>query len=315
MTISAIICAHNPDLQRLERVFRALEAQTLPRTDWECLVVDNASAPGLEGRVDMAWHPRGRVVREETLGLTHARLRGFEEAQGDILVLVDDDCLLAPEYLAEVARTLQAHPFLGALGGYGRAEYERPPPAWMNRTFSWFHLDFRVPQSEHPLIYARTRQMGPWTPVGAGMAIRRDLAARYADFIRHDPSALALDRSGSQLAGGGDIDLGIYLTDQGYGIGRSNRLLFTHIVPNFRLELDYMVRLLYMSQYSVARLLVHRGWKEAAPLAASSFRRKLFTRLRRMVGYSPEALCWKAFARGYADGLQGAPMDPWFCQR
>ena len=46
-------------------------------------------------RIDRSTRVRGgRVVREERLGLTHARLRGHAEASGKILVFVDDDNLL-----------------------------------------------------------------------------------------------------------------------------------------------------------------------------------------------------------------------------
>lgn len=315
MTLSAIICAHNPDLKRLERVFRALARQTLPLAEWECLLVDNASDPDVVRRIDMTWHPSGRLVREEALGLTPARLKGIAEARGEILVFVDDDCLLEPDYLSQAVRALNEHSFLGAVGGYGRAEYESAPPPWLNETFRWFHLDMPVPASEHPLLYARVNQMGPWTPVGAGMAIRKEWASGYAEFIRHDATALALDRTGNLLLGGGDIDIGIYLVEQGLAIGRSARLIFTHVVPAFRLEANYMIRLLYMSQYSVARLLVHRGWKPPAPPPSPSIRQKIKTLLKSARRYSVEEICWQAYAKGYADGICGAPPDDRFCKR
>ena len=176
MTLSAIICAHNPDAKRLDRVCRALASQTLPQSEWEVVLVDNASAPELADDL-MAWHSAGRVLREATVVLTHARLKGIAEAQGDILVFVDDDCLLEPDYLAQTLDLFRKNPFMGMAGGYGRAEYEVPPPSWMTPSLRQYHLDMRPPPFGQSLIYARVQpHLGPWFPIGAGMAIRRHLA-------------------------------------------------------------------------------------------------------------------------------------------
>jgi glycosyltransferase involved in cell wall biosynthesis len=315
MKISVVICAHNPDMKRLERVFDALRAQRLPLAEWECLLIDNASAPGLADRTSLTWHPSAACIHEGHLGLTWARMRGVASATGDILVFVDDDCLLESDYLLAVRDTFQMHPFLGALGGYGQAEYEVKPPEWSNELTRVFHLDMPAPTTADSLIYARVRQLGPWFPVGAGMAVRRELAIRYAESIAADPVALALDRSGSQLTGGGDTDLGMFAIDHGFAIGKSGAMRFTHVVPAFRFNLGYMLRLLYMSQYSVARLLVHRGWKSASAAPASSLRQKLKKVAGWLRRYSPEDRCWQAYQQGYADGLRGAEPDSRFIQR
>ena len=146
------------------------------------------------------------------------------------------------------------------------------------------------------------------------MAIRKEWALRYAEFIRHDATALAMDRTGSLLAGGGDIDIDICLVEQGMAVGRSAQLMFAHVVPAFRLEANYMIRLLYMSQYSVARLLVHRGWKPPVPPRTPSFRQKIKTLLKAARRYSVEDVCWQAYAKGYDDGIRGAPPDDRFCK-
>ena len=314
--LSAIICTYNPDLKRLDRVLRALEAQTLPQSEWECLLIDNASVPALAGQVDMAWHASGRIVREEAVGLTHARLKSIAEARGEILVFVDDDCLLDPDYLAQTVKIHQKNFFLGAVGGYGRAEYATTPPPWLTKSLRQYHLDMPIPQTEHTLAYARVRKFwGPWFPVGAGLTIRRELAMRYADLIRNDPLALGLGRSGNILTGGEDLDMDICVMDQGYAIGKSTELRFTHVIPNSRLELDYMLQLLYLSQYSTERLLVHRGWKKALPWKPPSAWQKIKRRITSLRRYPAEDRCWQALARGKIDGLSGAPPDPRYCKR
>jgi hypothetical protein len=80
----------------------------------------------------LKWHPSARYIREEVLGLTPARLRGIQEAQGELLVFVDDDSVLDSSDL-EVAETIaKSRPDLGCWGaGRIEPEYEKPPPACM----------------------------------------------------------------------------------------------------------------------------------------------------------------------------------------
>jgi glycosyltransferase involved in cell wall biosynthesis len=75
--ISVIVCSHNPRIDYLTRVLVALRDQTLSPERWELLLIDNASREPLSNGFDLAWHVRGRHVREEELGLTRARLRGI----------------------------------------------------------------------------------------------------------------------------------------------------------------------------------------------------------------------------------------------
>ena len=52
---------------------------------------------------DLSWHPHARHIREDELGLTPTRLRGIAEAEGDLLVFIDDDNILTPDYLERAA--------------------------------------------------------------------------------------------------------------------------------------------------------------------------------------------------------------------
>ncbi len=101
MKLSVLICAHNPRMDYLARVLQALKEQDLPYSEWELLLIDNASSVPLAGSCDLSWHPHARCIVETEVGLTPARLRGIKESKGELLVFVDDDNVLAPDYLAE----------------------------------------------------------------------------------------------------------------------------------------------------------------------------------------------------------------------
>ena len=115
--LSLIICTHNPRSEYLNRVLTSLKLQALPRSQWELILIDNASNIVLASEIDLSWHSYGRHVREEKLGLTNARLRAFKEASAEILVFVDDDNVLNPDYLQNTVEILEQHPNLGSNWG------------------------------------------------------------------------------------------------------------------------------------------------------------------------------------------------------
>jgi len=119
--LTIAICAHNPREDYLAEALSAIAAQEplpLGRT-CEFLLIDNASKAPLAGRVVLPPITSARIVREEKLGLIHARLRSFHEARGRVILYVDDDNVLRPDYLREVLAAFNADPFLALLNEHG----------------------------------------------------------------------------------------------------------------------------------------------------------------------------------------------------
>lgn len=249
MKVSVIICTHNPKENYLRRTLDALRNQSLPYEKWELLVIDNASNAPVDTNFDISWHPNGRILQERELGLTPARLRGIDESSGGILVFVDDDNLLAKDYLETGLRIGESHPFLGAWGGSCLAEYEEEPPEWFK------------PYEGH--IAVRKVDKASWsnryfdyesTPVGAGMCIRGEVARHYRDRIRNASNAVRLDRKGSTLMSCGDHDMAWTSMEVGLGIGVFPELSLVHIIPEGRTREDYVIKLLEGSACSSAVL-------------------------------------------------------------
>ena len=104
MDISVFIPTHNPRLDFMRRVLGALRDQTLDKSRWELALVDNRSEKPIAPLFDLSWHPAACHVREEKLGLTPARLAGIRATRADLVVMVDDDNVLFPDYLEKVIK-------------------------------------------------------------------------------------------------------------------------------------------------------------------------------------------------------------------
>jgi glycosyltransferase involved in cell wall biosynthesis len=238
MQLSVIICCHNSRTDYLARVLASLKAQTFSTDGWELLVVDNASESVVAASHDTSWHPNARHVREEKLGLTCARLRGITESSAGVLVFVDDDNVLAADYLATAVRLLQNHPWLGAIGGQTIPEYEVPPPEWLGRYERL--LAIRRLKSARWSNAVDDWESQPW---GAGMVVRRSVCDVYVENLSKGVDRRALDRKGTGLASAGDIDLVFGCLDVGLGFGTFPELVVTHLIPERRMTEEYIANI------------------------------------------------------------------------
>jgi glycosyltransferase involved in cell wall biosynthesis len=238
--LSVIICSHNPRPDYLDRVIAALRRQTLPAGQWEFLLVDNASQTPLASRWDLSWHPRARHVSESELGLAVARRRGMRESSGDILVFVDDDNLLAPDYLARVECIDGEWPQLGVWGsGAIDAEFEQQPPPHLSKYL--------------PLLALRKAESLQWsdafpcrkeaTPWGAGQCVRRSVADAYVEHCAKSFVQIT-GRRGSELTGAEDEEICFVACTRGLGVGTFPELALTHLIPARRVRDEYIVGLI-----------------------------------------------------------------------
>jgi len=250
-SITVVVCTHNPRRDYLSRTLAALQQQTLPLRDWELLLIDNASDEPLSTWVDVSWHPRGAIVVEPTLGLTAARLRGLAEARGEVLVFVDDDNVLAPDYLQQSWMILEQHSSIGALGGKSLPEFEVAPEPWFEQAN--VSLGLRDLGEGVQICYwdrgassvdaTSVRAYPAFAPIGAGLVIRKVAMQVYGDRLSQDSRHQALGRSGQQLTSGEDNDIVLTLLEQGWGVGYFPQLKLHHLMGRNRLSKEYLARL------------------------------------------------------------------------
>ena len=252
--ISVIICTHNPRKDYLRRVFAGLASQTLPMAEWELLLVDNASKEPLSKLWDISWHRNARHVREEKPGLTHARLRGIRESQGDLLIFVDDDNVLSDNYLSAATDIAKRYPDIGAFGGSAKGEFEAPLPGWMKPYLG--HIAVWELERDY---WSNLTLWSPAVPFGAGLCIRRVVADDYERKTQANSLRTLLDRTSGGLGTGGDTDLALCAIDLKMGTGRFQALRLTHLIASGRLTEAYITRLVAGGAASVVILKSVRG--------------------------------------------------------
>jgi len=254
------ICTFN-GAARITEVLSALGQQTLNRSEWEILIIDNASSDGtgevvtrfISGESGL----NGRVVREERPGLSFARAKAAREAFGEIVCFLDDDNIPAPDFAECVVRAFANRPSVGAMGGKVLAVWETPPSplALAVQNFALAICD----SGEKPFRYQP--EVGP---VGAGLCIRsKVLQAIYA---HDDAGVLRVGHRGKSVGGGDDLAIGLLTWRLGYECWYEPSLVIQHKLPPRRMEKEYLLKLYEAIGRGQAEVRKLYDWKARTPL-------------------------------------------------
>ncbi len=294
--ISVIICTHNPRLDYLSRVIAALRGQTLSVEQWELLVIDNCSEPPLLEQIDLTWHPHGRCVREDELGLTPARLRGIRESKAELIVFVDDDNVLDGEFLEKTLEIACERPELGAWGGRVTPECESPPPDSTKAYLGWIGIR-EFDRDQWAYCWPLPDHVMPW---GTGLSVRRVVAETYATGVVANQQRRNLDRKGNSLVSGGDIDLAMTSWECRLGVGLFTRLHLVHLIPSSRLQPEYLERFMESIAYSEVILRHQRGLE----LPSCNAWNRIYHALRGLRRHGFERAAYYARRRGVQRALR-----------
>jgi len=170
MTISVIICTRD----RGALIEKTL-CSVLAGTRWpdELLVVDQSDDSDTKRAVEAvcAAAPEVRYLGTPTRGLSRARNVGLEQSRGDLIAFTDDDVVVRPDWLANVAGEFEAYPRLAFLFGT-----VLPPEGhdWETEFVPYC----RVP-TQRPVRWSDPAAFGG---MGANMALRRTTFERVGGF-------------------------------------------------------------------------------------------------------------------------------------
>jgi GT2 family glycosyltransferase len=124
--------------ERLRRCVQSILDSRYPTGRVRVIIVDNAPASSatleLANELSASTEAELVYVREDAPGSASARNRGLTEVQTEIVAMTDDDVIVDPHWLTEVARAFASHPHAGAVSGLlWPAELETEAQLWFEQ--------------------------------------------------------------------------------------------------------------------------------------------------------------------------------------
>lgn len=232
--ISIIICTYN----REKYLYGALEniaKNTISKDKYEIVLVNNNSTDSTEelcNRFHTAFPDITFSYFVETnQGLSFARNRGIAEAKGDVLLFLDDDSFVQPDYLTNLQLHLDSMPNMMAFGGKIDPLFESgEAPKWLCKwTYSWVSA---IDLGDNIIPFPETQY-----PIGANMGFRKECIERLGNFNTQ------LGRSKKNLMGGEEKDIFTRVHKAGLKIYYLPDILVRHVIPPSRTTQEYIARL------------------------------------------------------------------------
>lgn len=235
--VSIIICTFNGK-QRLSATLKHLAKQEYD-CEAEVILIDNASTDGTKAFADEWWDLNGsgeleyRSYIQPIPGKSYAQELGYDKARYEYLLICDDDNWLNPHYVQTAFEIMNSNAYIGALGGWCEAVFEKEKPHWFDKYARFFAVSRQGDETGDI-----TNKKG--CLYGAGMVIRKS-QWEYLNQLGFKP--LLTCRKGNSLSSGGDTEYSYVLRLLGYKIWFDERLYFKHFMPQGRLNLDYVKRI------------------------------------------------------------------------
>ncbi len=231
MEITVILCTYNR-CQSLSKTLESLASICMPESvEWEVLVVDNNSPDQTRAVVeDYCGRYPGffRYLFDPRQGKSYALNSGIREAEGDVLVFVDDDVTVDPSWLHKLTTALNNNEWAG-VGGRILPELGFTPPRW---------LDTKGRYALAPLaIFDLGLEAGELkeAPFGTNMAFHKEMFSKYGDF-RTDLGP----RPGCEIRNE-DTEFGSRLLARGERLWYEPSAVVYHSVPERRLQKKYLL--------------------------------------------------------------------------
>lgn len=232
--ISIVICTYNRE-RFLPGLFESIKSQTLDRTLYEVILVNNNSTDNtrklcyefMEQNPDI----NCRYFDETNQGLSWARNRGVKESLGEYITFADDDALLAPDFSEMACKYLDEHPNVAEVGGPILLKYMGRVPDWENP-----YMNSLLGYFQPSLVGYRMERKNRKYPRGSNMTFRRTI---FEKGILFD---CELGRVGRLLLGGEEKDIAYRIFDSGEAIDYEPSIVVYHLVPEERTTMDFIKR-------------------------------------------------------------------------
>lgn len=238
--LSVLLATHN-GADTIDRTLAAMSGMDVPDGGWKLIVINNASTDDTEAHI-LKWRDRLPLdyVVEPKLGKSNALNTGFSRAEGDFVVMTDDDVLPGRNWLTEWRRVADAWPEISVFSGAVVPAFDGGEPTWP------------LSESGYTALYGMTpaRAEGRIAPInvaGANLAVRRSIisnGSRFGENLMVGPGGLM----------GEDSDFVTRLSNQGHAIGFAPTARVGHIVHRYQTSWHWIHRRFFRHSRSMFML-------------------------------------------------------------
>jgi glucosyl-dolichyl phosphate glucuronosyltransferase len=228
--ISAIVCTYDR-YDVLPDSLVSLNQQSLPKSDYEVIVVDNSSDREAQRSFWKRSQSRFPVTVElqPVPGLSKARNTGLRTATAPLVAFADDDAVVSSNWLESLVRLFDDEPSAGIGGGPVVPIWPDAAPKWLHDWLSGF---FTIVDRG-----AARRRLGDdeWL-AGTNIAFRRDLLLDAGGFDE------TLGRRGSKLLSNEELEVSRRIQEAGFGAFYEPAALVYHKIHEARVNQAWLRR-------------------------------------------------------------------------
>lgn len=250
MFLSVVICTYNRG-KYLPMVLDSLKIQQYPTDSFEIVLINNNSTDNTESITKTYQQENPQIplhyIVEYNQGISHARNRGVTSSKGEIIVFIDDDETVEPNFLKEINQFFSQYPDAGISSGPVIPVYKTKQPKWLS------HFTMRLVTG----AYDKGKQIKILSPKdypGTGHAcFRKELFLKYGAFD------ISLGRKGNSLMGAEDKDFFLRLMNGGEKCYYLPAAKIYHHIPDSKLTEEHFKKLTYAIGISERIRTLHLG--------------------------------------------------------
>lgn len=229
--VSVIICTLN-HAACLQKAIQSLVDQTLPKEQYEIIVVDNGSTDNTKATVEgFKRFENLRYIYEPVLGLSQARNTGWQNAEGEYVAYIDDDAIACPKWLESIVTAFETvKPQPGSVGGKVIPVWEAERPAWLPKEME--NAFAIVDRGDKPRFLTEEHEHH----VGCNVVYQREILQECGGFNTN------LGRKGTNLLSNDENLIRSYIRQHNLGIYYNPEICVEHLIPAERLVKRFFYR-------------------------------------------------------------------------
>ena len=177
--LSAIICTYNREKYLPIAIDALLNQKGVEPGDFEIVIINNNSTDRTE-EISNSYIEKNLKIpfvytTETKQGLSHARNKGIEVSNGNLLAFLDDDAFAHENYIRDVLSFFEKSPEVQAVGGRILLHFEENKPSWYTHYLGSL-LGYFNPWDEIRVFNKKQY------PRGSNMVYKKELFEKYGVF-------------------------------------------------------------------------------------------------------------------------------------